>query len=773
MRKLIAVFVLICSTSLLFGQEVIEKIEIVGNDKLTRETVLYYLGSKEGDLYDEDSLRRDFRVLWSTGFFANIKIEADRGEKGKIVRIIVEENPVIKEIAFKTGKAVKEDDIINKLKEKDEYILPYSYYSPYKIQRVKQTIESLLSEKGLTGGDISANIDRKGKNEIGVIFHVKEGSRIKVADVIFEGSPKLPDQALLGAMKENRRHGLLSWITGKDTFKENKLSEDLASLKKKLQESGYMEASIGEPRIEETTRRTILLKKQKMKKIVIPIQAGERYSVGDVKVEGNKLISSEYLRSLLKFREGDVYSARVREKAVEKIGELYRNFGHLYAQVIPVESLDPKGKRVHVTLTIYEGEVAYLNRLEFKGNTYTKDKALRRELLLREGDRFSLELFKNSVLRLKQLGLVEVEKEPDIKPDPDDPTRIDVTLNIKELQRNNIQFSAGYSGYEGAFISMSYSTVNFLGMGENLEVMAQYGKRVKNYLFSFTEPYFLDLPLNVGLSVYNRYFYYPGLFSQQSRGINYNFGFRIKGFWKSNLTYGFEYLDIGAAPAEDEEETYVYNPYYYGGTYGYGNYYVGSLSTVIYRSTVDSPLTPSRGTMYLVGCKVSGGILGGEISLIKPQFEWIFYHPIVRNHSIGLHVDYQFIKPIKGSEVPFWERFYLGGERSIRGYEIYSIGPRDDDGVIRGGEKSLVFNAEYIIPVGGPLYAIFFCDVGNAFAQDKNITFRDLYSSSGLEMRIFVPALRVPLRLIFAYNSPTINTSDSHFAFRFAIGTSF
>ncbi|MDH7511479.1 MAG: outer membrane protein assembly factor BamA [Clostridiales bacterium] len=773
MRPLITVFVLLCLTPLLFGQQVIEKIEIIGNDKVTRETVLYYLSSKEGDPYDEDSLRRDFRVLWSTGFFANITIEADPGENGKIVRIIVEENPIVKDVTFRTGKAVKEDDIVNKLKEKDSYILPHSYFNPSKIERVKQTIEGLLQEKGLAGGDVIAHIDKKGENEVGVLFQVKEGSRMKVAEVIFEGSPRLHDQALLAAMKENKKHGLLSWITGKDTFKENKLSEDLASLKKKLQENGYMEASVGEPRIEETTKRTIFQKKQRMKKVIIPIQAGERYSLGEVTIEGNKIIPSEYLRSLMKFKEGDVYKAGIREKAVEKIGELYRNFGHLYAQVIPVENLDPKGKRVHVALTIYEGEVAYLNRLEFKGNTYTKDKAMRRELLLREGDRFSLELFKDSVLRLKQLGLVDVEKEPEIKPDPDDPTRIDVTLNIKELQRNNIQFSAGYSGYEGAFISMSYSTVNFLGMGENLEVMAQYGKRIKNYLFSYTQPYVFDRPLNAGLSVYNRYFYYPGLYSQEARGINYNLAFRIKGFWRSTLTYGFEYLDIGAAPAEDDEETIVYNPYYYGGTYGYGNYYVGSLSTSIYRSTVNSPLTPSRGTMYLVGCKVSGGILGGEISLIKPHFEWTFYHPVIKNHSLGLHVDYQFIKPLKGSEVPFWERFYLGGERSIRGYEIYSIGPRDDDGVIRGGEKSLVFNAEYIIPVGGPLYAIFFCDLGNAFAQDKKISFSDLCSSSGLEMRIFVPALRVPLRLIFAYNSPKISSSDSHFAFRFALGTSF
>ena len=772
MKRLILAIFLVSLTLFLFGQEIVEKIDIVGNERVTRETILYYLTSKEGDYYDENLLRRDFRVLWSTGFFSNIKMEAERGERGKIVKIFVEENAIVKEIAYKTGKKLKEEDIVNKLKEKDEYILPYSYYNPYKIQRIKQTIEELLSEKGLAGGEISADINSKGKNELGIIFRIKEGPMIKVGEIIFEGSPGLRNSELLGAMKENKKQGFLSWIAGKDTFNQNKLDEDLASLKKKLQEKGYMEVSIGEPRITEITKRSIRLKKQKMKRIIIPIQAGERYCVGEVKVEGNKIISSKYLRSQIKYKEGEIYSGKVREKAVEKIGELYRNIGYLYAQVIPVENLNPKGKRVNATFNIYEGEVAYLNRLEFKGNTYTKDKAIRRELLIREGDPFSIDLLKNSILRIKQLGLVEVEKEPDIRPAADDPTKIDVTLNVKELQRNNIQFSAGYSGYEGAFVSLSYSTVNFLGMGENLEVMAQYGKRIKNYLFSFTEPYVFDLPLNLGFSVYNRYSYYPGLFTQQSRGINYNAGFRIKGFWRANLTYGFEYVDVGEAAVEDEDDS-NYTPYYYGGTYGYGNYYVGSLSTSIYRNTVDSPLTPSRGTMYLIGCKVSGGILGGEISLFKPQFEWTFYHPIFRSSVIGLHLSYEFIKPIGSSEVPFWERFYLGGERSIRGYEIYSIGPRNEDGQNMGGEKSFVFNSEYIIPVGGPVYAILFYDIGNAYARHENVSFKNLYSSSGLEIRIFVPALRVPLRLIFAYNSPKIDPNDSSFAFRFAVGTSF
>lgn len=771
MKKIILAIIFIFMPLSLLSQELVEKIEIEGNERVTRETILYYLSSREGDYYNKELLRQDFKVLWSTGFFSNIKMEAEEGTRGKIVRIVVEENPVIKDIVYKTGKKLKENDIVDKLKEEDKYILPYSYYSPYKIQRIKETIKELLIEKGLSNGEVRVDIDNKGKSQIDVVFHIKAGPRTKVGEIVFEGSTKLPDAILKGAIKENKKHGFLSWITGKDTFKQNKLDEDLESLKKKLQEKGYLEATIGEPRIKEITKRSILLKKQKMKKMTIPINAGDRYSVGNIKLEGNKIFNTSSLLKLIKLKEGENYSTKTREKAVKDIGELYQNFGYLYARVMPVESLDPKRKRVNLTFHIYEGEVAYLNRLEVKGNTYTKDKVIRREILVREGDRFSFALFKNSLLRLNQLGLVELVGEPEIKPNPEDPAKIDVTLNVKELQRNNIQFSAGYSGYEGTFVSLSYSTVNFLGAGENLELMAQFGKRVKNYMFGFTEPRVFDLPLNVGFNVYNRYIYYPSLFTQKSQGANFSFGARVKGYWRTNITYGFEYVDIGP-PKEEDEDYYGNISYYYGGTYGYGKYAISSISPVIYRSTVDSPLTPSRGTMYLVSCKFTGGILGGDISLIKPQFEWTFYKPIIRGHVLGLHLNYQFIKPLKGTDVPFWERFYLGGERSIRGYDIYTIGPRKEGRII-GGEKSLVMNAEYIIRVGGPLYTIFFCDVGNAYDEDENISFKNIYSSTGLEMRIFVPALRVPFRLIFAFNSPKINSDDSNLAFRFAIGTTF
>jgi outer membrane protein insertion porin family len=775
MIKRVLTLAFLSLTPLLLMADVIEKIEVVGNDRVTAETVLYYLSVHEGDFYDESVLRKDFRVLWSTGFFSDIRIEADHGQRGRIVKIIVQENPLIKEISYRTGKHVKEGDIVTKLKESDQFILPYSHFSPAKVQKIKRTIETMLTEKGLRGGSVTVDLDRRGKNEMGIVFRIEEGSRMKVGDIVFEGDPSLPAGQLLGAMKTNKRHDFISWISGKDNFNSEKLGEDLSGMKKKLQEKGYMEALVGEPRIEEFTRRTIFLKKRKMARIIIPVSPGGRYFVGDLKIEGNKLISSSRLAPLLKIRAGDVYSTKSREKALDKVTEIYRDIGYLYIQVMPVETLDPKNKKVHLALNIQEGDPAYLHRLEFKGNTFTKDKVLRRELMLREGDRFSLARFKDSVLRLKQLGLVDVEKDPDIRPDAQDPTQVDVSVNVRELQRNNIQFSAGYSGYEGTFISGGYSTVNLLGMGESLDLSAQYGKRVKNYSLGFTEPYFLDLPVSIGATIFNRSIYYPGYYSQESRGVNYTVGTRIIGYLMTSVTYGFEYMNVGAAATDssDSETASYYNPNYGGGTYGYGHYYVGSLTTSLYRNTVDSPLLPTRGSLYSVSCKFAGGILGGEVDFIKPQFEWSMYHPLIKNTVIGLHASYEFVKPMSGSSVPFWERFFLGGERSIRGYEIYSIGPLSETGVNEGGEKSLVINAEYIIPVGGPLYAIMFFDAGNAFTRHARVRLSNLATSTGLEMRIFVPALRVPFRLIFAYNNRLTAYSTSHLAFRFAVGSTF
>jgi outer membrane protein insertion porin family len=779
MRKLAAAFIVALSLlpALASGQEIIEKFEVVGNDKVTQETILFYISSREGSFYNEDQLRQDFMILWSTGFFANLRFESLPGTRGRIVRIVVEENPVVKTVTYKTGKKVKQNDIVEKLKEKDQDILPYSYYSPHKIEKIKKTISELLDEKGLLAAKIDTEVRKQGQNEVEVFIRVDEGPKVRVGEVVFDGTAKIPDNLIRWSMKENRPHNLFNWIAGKDVYKQNKIEENISSIKKKFQSNGYMEATVGDPRVEQIEKKNIFFKEQTMVRLVIPVDPGYLYRVGEVKIEGNKAFNVRGLSSMVKFEPGDIYSTKVREKAIEDIGELYRDFGYLYAQIIPVENLDPKRKVVNVTFNIYEGEVAYLNRLEFRGNAFTKDKVIRREMIIREGDRFSLSMFKNSILRIKQLGLVDLEKDPDIVPNPEDPKKIDVTVNVRELQRNNIQFTAGYSGYEGTFIAFSYSTVNFLGAGENLEFMVQTGKRVKNYMFGFTEPYLFDKPITAGFNIYHRELIYPW-YERKGRGIDLILGSRLFEMWRANLTYTYEKVKIGI-PGQDEGDGAVspyyspyYNPYYFS-MYGQGNYNESSITPVLFRSTIDSPLTPTRGTLYSASMKYAGTFLGGDIDLIKPRLEFTRYQPVISNHSVGVHVEYSFIKALRGSDIPFWEKYFLGGERSIRGYEVYTIGPRSEEGINMGGDKSLVINAEYIVPVGGPLYAILFYDVGNAIAYDRKFSLKDMYTSLGLEARIFVPALRVPFRLIFSFNNRKELGRESNFAFRFAVGTTF
>jgi outer membrane protein insertion porin family len=782
MKKWILSLFLLLAPLLGFAQELVEKIEVIGLDRLLKEQVVYYLSVREGDYYNEEILKKDFRTLWSTGFFSNLKIEQQDGTKGKIVKIIVEENPVVKAVTYKTGKKVKEDDIVNKLKEKDEYILPYSYYSPYKIQKVKRTIEDLLTEKGLGAAKVDVEAAKKGKNEVDVVFKVDEGPKVRVGEVDFVGRPKLPQSILREAMKENQQHSVVSWVTAKDVYKLGKLTDDMASVKKKLQENGYMEATVGEPKIEEVTKKTFwpFSKKRMMMKITVPVNAGYLYKVGEVKVEGNKAFTTPGILSYIKFKKGEIYSTKVREKSVEDLGELMRNYGFWYGQIIPVENLDPKNKVVNVTYNIMEGEITYIHRLDIKGNIYTKDKVIRRELLVREGDRFSLALFKDSVLRVKQLGLVDIEKDPDIKPMASDPTQFDITLYLKELQRNNIQFTAGYSGYEGTFIAVSYSTVNFLGAGETLDITAQYGARIQNYSFGFSEPYFLDNPISLGFNVYDRSVIYPYLYDRKDRGIDLTSGARLFGWARGSLTYSLDFVDIKLPSTQENPDsvaagtalTSYIDPIYYQ-MYGLGKYYMSSISPTLYRSTVDSPLTPTSGTMILASLKYAGTFLGGEIHLYKPRFEFTHFQPIAKGHTIGFHIEYSYIKPLRNSQIPFWEKFYLGGERNIRGYEIYSIGPRSSEGTMIGGEKQFVMNAEYTLQVGGPLYLIAFYDRGNAYGREERVSWANMFSSAGIEARIFVPALRVPFRLIFAYNNKRIYSTDSNFAFRFAIGTTF
>jgi len=305
-------------------------------------------------------------------------------------------------------------------------------------------------------------------------------------------------------------------------------------------------------------------------------------------------------------------------------------------------------------------------------------------------------------------------------------------------------------------------------MGESFTLNLQNGTRAKNYQFAFTEPYLFNLPANFGIDLFKTSYRYPYMYTQDSEGFNISTSARFWKYWGSTLVYSMQDISIS-----DIDENYQFlnsYSYYY---YSEGKRKVSSLSPTLYYSTVDSPIFPTSGSKFLVTYRYSGGFLGGDIQMHKLKLELVKFQPIWKRHVLGMHAVYEQLESFGDKGIPFYEKFFLGGERSIRGFDIYTIGPRDKSGNVVGGNKSLLLNFEYAIPLTEQFSFVFFYDVGNSFDIGMPIKLKDVYSSAGLELKVFVPMLNVPFRLIFAYNPRILNSSEQHFVFKFAVGPSF
>ena len=765
---MVIVFILFMLFSLTTSSETIEKIIVEGNKKVSRDTVLFYLKSRENGMYSASVLRDDFQSLWKTGFFENVTIESEDGTRGKVVKIMVKENLLISTITYKTGKKVKEKDIVEKLQENNIVLTPYSYYDPAKMKRVERIISEMLTEKGFNQGEVKITT-KMDKDQIALSINVSPGHKTRIGEVVFPGIERSGVSAsfLRGGMKNNKKHSFLSIFGGKDVYNIEKMEEDLEEVKVRLQQKGYLEAKVGKPSFSTVKGRTFFGSTREMMQISIPVELGPRYRLGEVNIEGNKIIKSEYLKRISKLKKGKYYNIKKRNKLMEEIQKLYGSLGYIYAQISPVENLDPTKKIADLTLKIYEGDVAYVGKLEFKGNTYTKDRVIRREWFLREGQRFNTSLLETSITRMKQLGLVTIEKIPDIKPNPQDPQKVDITAEVRELSRQMINFNVGYSGFDGWFVALGYSTQNFMGMGESLSLQLQSGTRAKQYQLSFTEPYLFNTA-SLGFSVHKSALRYPYLYTRDGAGFDISTSFRFWRYYGASIYYSFERVEIS-----DVNENYIYsNPYSYY-YYGEGKRTISSLSPTIYYSTVDSPIFPTRGTKYLFTYRYSGGFLGGDVNLHRTRLQFVKFIPIGKRHTLGMQFVHEGISAFGDTPVPLYEKIFLGGERSIRGFDIYRIGPRNEYGAVIGGNKALYLNLEYLIPLNQQVSFVFFYDVGNAYDFGQPINLKNVYSSMGLELKIFVPMLNVPFRLIFSYNPRVLQPDESKFAFRFAVGPSF
>jgi outer membrane protein insertion porin family len=771
---------------------IVERVEVQGNRVIQSETLLFYISTKPGDRYDELRLKDDFRRLWATGFLDNMVLQAVDGPKGRIVVFQVQERKRIQIVDYRGSKALTTTEVDDKLKEKDAAIRIDTFYDPGKARKVEEIIRQMLADKGLPFGSVKHEAKAVGNAGIQVSFTIDDGPKAKLKTIEFEGNQVYDDGKLRKTMKKLKPSGFfnLSWLGGKTTYTEEKWGEDQERIRDHYLNNGYVTATVDKPVISYTDGKSGFFKKKPVKwmKLTIPVTEGDQYRVGDVKFEGLTVFKEEGIRPLFKLQPGEIYREARIKKAYEKLQEFYGSQGYFQWTGYTERKPDAERKVVDLVLHMEEDKRYYVGRIRFTGNDTTRDKVIRREVYLTEGDVFNTELLKLTIKRINQLGYFKpMEGAPELGKSSLGEDKLDVTFKVEEQNRNQFTFGGGVSGLEGTFLNASFATTNFLGLGETLNVSAQTGRRTKNYQFAVTEPYLFDRPITAGIDLFKRKITYESYgafrgYTQEGLGGVLTAGFVVGRFSRVYANYSYEVIDISGlvstTPVEPGE-TPVFDPTLFDTS---GRRRESKITPSFVYNTVDNPWSPRAGSRYTVTTQLSGGPLGGTVDYVRPEVELIRYLPHTRRTALGLRVDGSYVVPFGGTRVlPHYQRFFLGGENQIRGYNVRTVGPIDTvtdptTGVTTtaavGGNKFVLFNAEYYVDVFGPLRFLLFYDAGQAYRENQSIDLGELRMSTGAELRFLMPVLDVPFRLIYAWNLNRDPFQPAK-AFKFSVGTTF
>jgi outer membrane protein insertion porin family len=776
----------------------IEAIEFKGLKALPEDTLRYYLGLEPGKPLDEEALNRNIKQLWDRGLVDDISVESVPTPAGVRLVITVAERPILRSIDYEGLKRISKTDLQDKMTTQRIRVHEGEPLSQGELQRIKTLIEEMYGEKGYRFATAQYTVEDVGPNEKKVVFTVDEGNRVRISDINFEGNTVFNDLRLRLAMKKTKETGLISRLTKKDIYDPAKLQEDLDKVRDIYRGSGYKNVVIGDPKVEVRALKPNAADPKDQKRrmfITIPIEEGERWKFGEVTIEGNQIYSDQLLLRAFEHKTGGWLRQKVIDDGVKAITDAYHNTGYIFAHIEP-ELVERQGRVADVVIHVKEGDQFKVGRIEFQGNDRTMDKVLRRELRLYEGGLMNVTAIRNSVLKVNQLGYFKLNEEDPVDIDTDtEKKKVNLLFKGEEADRTELQFGGGWSELDGFFGQFAINTKNFLGRGEQVGVSVQTGK-LRDYIdLSYYVPWFLDRPQSFGIRVFDQDLQYGinGLTSQgdqylrNSKGAVLTYGRNFRLFQSASISYNkSRYNDETRIVQGDPAVTGI--PLIEGTN-------IGDLivtKTRINNSSLrpswafdsrDNPFEPSRGKKVSLAVEYAGGFLRGDNYFLRPEATFSIFQPVSNYPTktvLALNVEGGLIDPFGGRAISPLERFFLGGENSIRGHRFRSIFLRDKDGkplldkngIILGGDSFAQFNLEYHFVLGGPFRVLLFTDAGNVFGEGQPFNLSNLRYTAGVELRVFLPVFGAPLRFIYAKNLDPL-PQDSFEDFQFSIGTSF
>jgi outer membrane protein insertion porin family len=694
----------------------IDSIMFRGNRRIPISTLRARIFSHAGDVYDESALERDFMALWNTGFLDDVRLEvADAPNGNKIVTFYVREKKLVRSIDYKGLSSVQQSDVLDVFKKEKVGLSIESQYDPVVIKHAEVVLQELLAAHGKMFATVRHRTRNIPPNSVALTFIVVEGPKVKLGDIRFQGNTVYSASQLIRSMKYSRPVGAPPWFYWfHKTYDKERLEADLENIRDLYRDHGYFYALPKEPQTKmvDTGRRWPFFfwswGRGKRVDVTIGIEEGVQYRLGTFHIRGNKLFKQEQLAPVLGMKPGDLFALSKVRKAIENYTKLYGNYGFINFTASPDIEADNRKRVINLALDFEEDVQFTVHRIEFSGNTKTRDKVIRRELMTEEGAVFSSQLWDFSVLKMNQLGFFdEIKKEDyDIKQNEKDKT-VDILVKVREKGKNSIGMSGGISGLAGNFIGVNYATNNFLGLGATLSLGLQWGTFQKMYSFGFTKPYIFDKPITAGFTIFKSDFNYnqirqlaaysginPNLLAQSQYGQYYgqNFtqnsdGFTMfasyplrRSFARIGLTYSFSRSSLQAFSSASQAYFEAIN---FSGLTG-PSALTGIISsqimpTYLY-STINSTWTPTRGKYLYVGLGFAGSAIGGNVNMFTPTIEAKYFHPVSNVRSdhptaIGMRLLLSSVVGYGGRVVPPFSRYYIGGEMDLRGFDIRTISP--------------------------------------------------------------------------------------------------
>ncbi len=758
------------------GPEVKEiEIRFVGPETVNRAIIRANIQTAVGKPRNRDLIEQDVRSLIGTGFFFDVRVLEEASGEGVKIIYQVTGKATIKEIVVEGGKGIKNERLKREVKLKVGDV-----YDERKAHTDVAKMVELYEKSGFPDAKVEpiSNVDKDTGKAI-LTYKVSEGDRVFLKKINITGNSAVKTPLLLKIIKTKRRWWG-SFLAGSGVLKDDQFDEDLEKIRDHYRSKGYIDMEIKSVKTERVGPHWMTVN--------LEIFEGQQYKVGTVKIDGNKLFPTGDLEKKLKLTTGQVFTPDGYQKDIKALEDYYGSRGYLDTRVIANKQSNVNTGQLDLSYTIKEGELTYIEKIIVRGNTKTKDKVIRRELAVTPGEVYNTVRVDASKERLKNLGFFsKVEATPEPTPIPN---RRDLALQVEEQRTGNVTFGAGFSSVDNliGFVEVTqgnfdlFNWPNFTGAGQKLRVRAQLGFKRQDYTVSFVEPWFLDQRLSLGVDLFHtRSSYYSSDFNETRTGGDLRLEKALSEFFRVGVEYKIQDIDLSVSHSASEELQSQR-----------GNNLRSSVELTLTHDSRNSVFLTTRGNRTELSAELAGGPLGGNVSIYKLNAKTTFYFPLFNNHvfqlvgaagvvdafgqsrGAGPVVDEDptpFVNLVKVNDVPIYDRYFLGGANTLRGFSYRKVGPKDINFEPVGGNTYFNGTAEYTFPIVEKVRGAFFFDAGEVDRDSYSFSAGDIKADVGVGVRLNLPI--GPLRLDYGYPIITDRHSGHTGKIQFSVGYQF